>query len=144
MKKITVRKRDVNVAELEKRSALPDDCSQFVDYDCIVVDQHSGENLIVSLNLNEDLSQLVHTCHNIKYAASERMSGIKTTSKIFGFRPRMSARMGLQTCSATALAFEDPTGHNLILNYGRKLAQIYQTYLPDSYLKQLLEVRDFA
>lgn len=101
---------------------------------------HEGEVKVVYDKLPFDTSKYRAAFERIKYTTSTRTNGLKTTSRIFGYSPRVALRKDF--CAATALATEHPEEHGLICELGRKIADIYLKRAGDIYKNHTLETKD--
>ena len=134
MKIIKVKKRDLPLADYKQRSALESDFKNLITESCIVIDDDTNAILVIYKDLDElgfDDKQIRRALNSIRYEVSTRTAGLKTTSRIFGFSPRNVLRKDF--CSTTSLALESPKEHEIICNYGKKLASVYENGSPEAY-----------
>lgn len=134
MKRVDAVERDVG-KEFNGRSAVLSDCDKFIDFDC-------------NLYINEKLS-IVYRCNivdpmmeslresllRIKYSTSSRTGGLVTTSRIFGYSPRLEMRNA--PCRSTSLSTEDPQNHGVICASSLMVDNLYKSENPDLYKKHL-------
>lgn len=126
MKQLHFKKKDLDLKEYTKRTALETDFETLIKEDALIcVD---GKPVILYQRLPWDFSQLVHTLNSIQYATSTRSNGLKTTSRVFGYQPRIAVRRDF--CTATSLANENPRANKLISKFGKEIAPIYQNGFP--------------
>lgn len=94
---------------------------------------HGDKPLVVYLVLDDipNYNQIINVLRHTNYASNYRTTGLRTTSKIFGYSPRETIRKDY--CSSTAFAREDPTGHLAICDFGRTLANYYRKYCPEMF-----------
>ncbi len=130
MKKILVKKREINHKEFIKRPAVESDFSTLVREDAVLVDEN-GKKVLLYFKFKESTDELRNTVKSIKYNKSTRSGGLVTNSKIFGFDPATGIRKPY--CSATALAIHEPHKHDVIVGFGTKINEIYREYLPEAY-----------
>jgi hypothetical protein len=134
---LEVKPVDLNFADYKKRRANEDDCSQLIDYDCLVT--VDGIPKILYKKIEVDTSPIRWAVKNIKYSSSTRTDGLKTTSAIFGFSPRNVLRKDF--CSATAMAKSFPKPHYVICNFSKELTKLYEEYFPET-IKRHYELAD--
>lgn len=135
MRTIYLKKKQVDLKEYVLRSAVETDFQELITEDTIVIDQDTKEVVAVYAHMSNDTSEIMKALENIKYSVSTRTNGLKTTSRIFGYMPRVAVRNDY--CSATSLAVEQPKEHAVICDYGRKMAQLYSDFSEETYKKHL-------
>ena len=132
IKRVEVKKRDINLEDYKLRSALESDYTTlYKESTMLVVD---GVVKVIYLDLDEvgfDATNIVEALKRIKYETNTRTGGLKTTSRIFGFSPRVTVRKDF--CSATSLAKEAPKEHKIVTDYAKKVSQIYKEISPEIY-----------
>lgn len=74
---------------------------------------------------------VVEALKTIKYETGLRARGLKSTSRIFGFRPRLAMRADF--CSSTSLATDQPAEHQIVANFGKELEKFYAEQNPELY-----------
>lgn len=125
-----ISKKELNLSDYIKRSALPVDFKKLIKKDCLVVE--NGAPKILYATLPKDITEkLRQSCKNIKYEKGTRTTGLKSESKIFGYNPRNVIRKDF--CSATSLAYESPEANKTICDFGFVLAELYKKYFPEIY-----------
>lgn len=127
MRTIDITAKKVDLSTFKKRSAFEPDAKTFIDYDCIIMD--GGKPVILYKKLDIDTSQLRKAVKEIKYASSTRTNGLKTTSAIFGYRPRVVLRNDY--CTATSMALNEKRNHGIIAGFAKELTSYYQQYFPE-------------
>lgn len=133
MRTIEIKSKNLDLKTFKKRSAFEADASQMIDFDCIITD--NGIPVILYKKLEIDTSKLRKATQAIKYATSTRTNGLKTTSAIFGYRPRVVLRNDY--CTATAMANNEKKHHDVIAGFAKELTQYYETYFPDIFQKHV-------
>lgn len=128
MKIIDIKPKKLEISQYKMRSALESDCSQLVDYDCLVTVNDVPR--ILYCKINADTSPLRWAVKTIHYEETTRTSGLKTRSAIFGFSPRVTMRKDF--CSATAMSKTYPKQHFLICQFGKELTKLYQNFFPET------------
>lgn len=131
MKIIKVRKNDVDYKDFVKRSAHESDYETLIDESCVLVDEDTGKVLVVYKELDFDDKDILWALNSIKYQVSTRARGLKTTSRIFGYSPRVVLRKDF--CSPTSLASEQPRQHAEVCKYGVKIAGLYSEFTPETF-----------
>lgn len=119
--------KTTQIKELNKKSPLDSDASIVVSEPTIFT--LNGKPIIVYGKLDQNLEAIREACKNIRYEKSDRTGGLKTESRIFGFKPRRIIRGDF--CSSTSLAKESPKEHSLITNFGKVFCELYSQHLPD-------------
>lgn len=134
MKTVTAHKRtDIDYRDYVKRSAVDADYETLIDESCILIDADTKKVLVVYKELNFDEKPLLQALNNIRYDETVRTGGLKTTSRIFGYSPRVALRKDY--CSSTSLAIESPAEHAQVVKYGVKIAELYSQFTPEAYAK---------
>ncbi len=137
MKTVVAHKKHELVG-FARRAAEEADIAQMIEEDTIVIDGDSKEIIALYVALPVDTRAITEALQGIKYQSSDRTGGLKTTSRIFGYTPRSILRADF--CSATSLAIEAPQTHNAILQWGKYLAEQYETHLGERYKDHLQQV----
>jgi len=112
-----------------KKSALETDTSEIITEPTVF--HLDGKVVMIYGKYEGDLSAIRQACKSIKYQKSDRTSGLKTESRIFGFRPRRVMRGDF--CSATSLSLDHPNEHKLICDFGVQFTQLYSLWAPEVY-----------
>lgn len=131
MEILNVTRKDIDLKEFVKRSALEDDCPNLITKDTVIV--HDGHPIVVYQKLDVDTSPLTEVLQRIPYQQSERTGGLKTVSRVFGYQPRVALRRDY--CTATSLAYEDSNANDVVCSFGKQIEQIYQEYFPATHDK---------
>lgn len=142
IKTIEVTHTPLNLDEYRMRSALESDFTpaNLIRESAVLVDAKTKKRLVIYKDLDDegfDSGDLALALQKIKYESSTRVSGLVTTSRIFGFAPRVPLRKDF--CSATSLAESDPKAHALLCEYGRKIVNLYTEIAPETYEAHLSE-----
>lgn len=124
-------RKPLDLRKYVKRSATEKDFSELIKENFII--QHNGKPLVVYLVLKDipNYDKILNTLKHTHFSTNVRTTGLRTTSKIFGYSPRETIRKDY--CSSTAFAREDPEGHFNICNFGNTLADLYRQYCPDMF-----------
>jgi len=127
MKKIELTPKEIDLKAYRSRSAFEQDAKKLIDFDCLIT--QGGKPVILYKKLDIDTSELRKAVRSIQYATSTRTNGLKTTSAIFGYRPRVAVRNDY--CTATAMATNDKRNHGIIAGFATQLTEYYEKYFPE-------------
>lgn len=87
---------------------------------------------IVYVELDERLPEAVAALRRIRFSETARTSGMKSTSRTFGYAPKKIVR-GEETCHAAKLAQEDPTAHDAIASLAGTVERHYRELNPQAF-----------
>ena len=138
MKILKVNKRELNLNDYVKRSARESDYKTLITESTTIVDESTGKILAIYDELDFNCADLVAALKNIKYQENTRGAGLKTRSRIFGYRPRLTFRSDF--CSVTSLADEQPAEHKIVCDYAKLVEDRYFKFDPEVYEKHKNEV----
>jgi hypothetical protein len=134
MQILTLKKKEIELNEYIKRTALESDYKTLITEPTIIVDEDDGELKIVYDHLAQlDTSDIVAALKKIKYHEGQRARGLVSRSRIIGYRPRLEMRGDY--CSSTSMATEFPAEHALVTEFALKLEEYYKTYHEEGYKK---------
>jgi hypothetical protein len=133
MKALQAQRIEIDLADYKMRSAKEHDYHTLITEDTLVYE--NGQLMIAYIELALDCSDIVGALQRIKYEKNYRTNGLLTTSRIFGFSPRITIRRDF--CTATSLATQQPNDHAIIVDYAAKVANYYQSLNPSLYEKHL-------
>ena len=134
MKTITLKRRAINLDDYIRRTALESDYEKLIDEPTILIDEDEGAVKIIYDQLeNFESRSIVEVLKKIQYHEGRRSRGLKSVSRIMGFRPRNELRADF--CSATSMAGDFPSEHAIVANLATKLEEYYQKYDPKMYAK---------
>ena len=134
MRTIEVNRKQLDPKAYKKRTAIEADATELIKGDCLVTE--NGQPIILYKKLEGiDTRQLRQAVKDIKYLTNTRTNGLKTTSAIFGYRPRIVLRNDY--CTATAMASEDVKNHEIIAGFAKTLTDFYKEYFPDIFQKHV-------
>jgi len=137
MQILEMQRKEIDLSHYVRRSALNSDYTALVTQDALITE--NGVPRILYAKLPDALTADVRqACKNIKYSTNTRTSGLKTTSRIFGYNPRNVIRKDF--CSATSMATEHPNEHAAICAFGSTLAELYAQHFPQVYAMHKNEV----
>lgn len=134
MKTLVLKKRNLDLNEYIKRTALETDYETLITEPTILVDAEDGQVKIIYDYLTDfNTDEVVDALKRIKYHEGQRSRGLVSRSRIFGYRPRLEMRADF--CSTTSLAVEAPTEHALVAGLATKLEEHYKKYNQQGYAK---------
>lgn len=124
MRKIDVKKNPkIDYKDFVKRTALESDFTTLIKEPCAIFED--GKLKVIYT------TELVEALKKIKYEQNERNSGLKTTSRIFGYMPRRPLRGDF--CHIASLSEQDPKSYRTIIDYAKKVAGLYSREDPGMY-----------
>lgn len=119
MQTVEVAKKDLDYEAYVKRSAVEGDYARLITEPCLIT--HNGAPII--------LYDAIPESGTLK--KTERTAGLKTTSRVFGFQPRLPLRRDF--CTATSLAAEQPEDNKTICELGFELNEHYRKFFEEKY-----------
>ena len=120
------RNNNFNYKDYVKRSAFDNDYKIFFKDNVTLIDQDTEKIVAVYFKLPTKQFKLLLALQRIRYIKDVRTEGLKTQSRIFGYRPRETIRKDF--CSSTSLATENQYCHNLVCEFGKELTKHYRHY----------------
>lgn len=126
MQTINLEPRDIDLSQYAKRSALESDFDNLIKEDSLICVK--GKPVILYKKLDWDLSSFRRVLNGIDYQTTTRSKGLKTTSRVFGYQPRIAMRRDF--CTKTTLASDEPEKNAIICRYGEMIAPIYREFFP--------------
>lgn len=115
----------VDGKELKQRGPTEDDYDQVIGG---TFDAFCGGHRIMACKVLEHPHDLIETVKETQYSKDYRTSGMKTHSRIFGFRPREPLRKDF--CSVTSLARAQPQVHGTYCRYAEVVEDFYKEKAP--------------
>ena len=103
----------------------------FVTEPTTLVDADTGDILAIYEELPINTDDVLKALNAIRYDTYQRTGGLKTTSRIFGYSPRITMRKDF--CSSASLAAESPKEHQMVCDLGIQIEDFYRNYNPDGY-----------
>jgi hypothetical protein len=124
-----IEPKPLDLASWCKRSATDQDYSELISENTLIR-LPNGQPLILYVRLGGlfDFAKLKATLSAMRYDTSERSAGLKTTSRVFGYQPRITLRRDF--CTATSLAAQDQAANEMLCQFGREVSPIYERYFP--------------
>lgn len=138
MKELHLERKPIDLEEFKLRTALMSDVSKVIKEDTLIY--CDGIPVILYKNLDIDTSAIRWAVKNIPYDNGVRTRGLKSQSKVFGFKPRIAIRK--DWCSTTALATSYPKHHRAITEFADELVKYYEEYFPDIFEMHKNEVKE--
>lgn len=129
MKIKTVHKKNLNYKKYVKRRASTDDCLNEITEPCKIFDQ-DGNLLCVYDMLGVDTGELVEELKKVEYSKTTRTGGLVTTSRIFGFQPRLERRQRA-FCNQTSLAKDNPKVEGMLRGLAATISKNYFQSAPE-------------
>lgn len=124
-----VKNQNLDYGKFVKRTALESDFSTLINEPCAIFE--NGELKVIYAKLDMNCDDLVQSLKKIKYQENDRTSGLRTTSRIFGYMPRRPIRGDF--CHIASLSEEDPSSYKTIIEYAKKVASLYAKEDPAMY-----------
>lgn len=143
MQTLVLEKKKLNLREFVQRRANENDCPTLLKDEFRLVDKESGKVVCLYVKPAEDaaaLDEMFDCCTKVKYQETFRTSGLKTTSRIFGYNPRNAIRKDF--CSITSFATEQPAQHSKIMSGGAIAAKHYALHNPELYADHLKTTKE--
>lgn len=136
MKTLILKRKSLPFKEYIKRSALETDYKTLIEEPTVIIDEDDGKiKIIYDQLLDFDTSDIVGALQGIRYDEGMRTRGLKSRSRIFGYRPRHEMRGDF--CSVASLAKENPMQHAVIASLGPRLEEYYRKYDEVMYARHL-------
>lgn len=127
MKRIDVTKRPVDIKSMIKRRADENDAEIIIDEPCEIYDQNGVK--LFHYDTFDTTGLLEQVLTKIRYDSSNRVSGITSTSRIFGFQPKNGLRAA--PCSVARLAKEYPVEHKIVTEFCGRVEDVYKREFPE-------------
>lgn len=128
MNVIEAERKKLNIQEYKKRSAKVEDFKELIT-DSTLVKINGKIEIVYIENVEEDLEIIFDAIKSIKYSKSNRSSGLISTSRIFGYSPRIVFRN--LPCRITSLAEEFPKQHYIVEKGAEIAKKYYELYNPE-------------
>lgn len=127
MKILDVSKSAIDLKEYVKRSAQESDYKTLITEDTLI--RIDGRPAILYKRFDADLEPLRQTLRTIKYDTGARALGLVSTSRVFGYQPRIALRRDF--CTATTLAHKTPSKNKQVCDIGKHIVPTYREYFPE-------------
>lgn len=139
MKILNLKRKELEIKEFIKRSALETDYTQLIKEPSLIKDADTGELKIIYDIVGIETGEIVEALKHIKYHEGKRTRGLVSRSRIFGYRPRHPIRGNY--CSSTSLAIDYPNEATLVCKLAEKIEDYYSKWYPEGY-KRHIEMTD--
>src|SRR2546423_669296 len=123
----------LDITEYNYRGAKESDYSMLITSPTVIFDTGEQKVKIVYLELDDACSDIVSALKSVNYEAVSRTSGMRSTSKVIGYNPRVTLRRDY--CTTSSLSNENPHAHTIITGYAHKIDKYYQQYNTELYKK---------
>lgn len=137
--RIDLTSREMDTKSMQ-RKVVPDPShySRVIDEPCILyVDGEPGGLYLTPPT--EQTGQIRQAVQQIEYQSTARTGGLKTTSRVIGYQPRITVRRDF--CTAAALARENPSAHIALCSGAALASQYLRHYFPEQTAVQEATVR---
>lgn len=137
MKKVYLELRRKEMQHFKNQAAPElEQGRQVIEPDTLVYDKATGDLLIAHVDLAGERypADLLGAVQRLRYDTTFRTAGLKTTSRVFGFQPRITMRRDF--CTTTQTAREHPQEHGVLCAWGERLTKEYATVNPTRYRRQ--------
>lgn len=101
-----------------------------------------GKPVITQRILTRNLGNLKDALGRISYKRTFRSRGLPSTSRVFGYLPRLTIRRDF--CTASAMAVENPREHSVICNQARLIDPYYRKANPAGYKRHKAMVEEMV
>tara|TARA_R110000868_G_scaffold234542_7_gene488262 strand:- start:949 stop:1749 length:801 start_codon:yes stop_codon:yes gene_type:complete len=133
MQRLQLEKSKNPVKELEKtatsRAQIPDDVVR-LNEEAVLKYEGKIVGAYFKLGMNDKYQgELLQSLKDTKFLFAKRSSGIKNTSKVFGFQPRMPIKQQ-NYCTLAAYNNENPTGLRYMKQLMQAISVAYEKLLP--------------
>jgi len=134
---IHVERRQIETKAYALRAAQESDYDELVQEPTLV---YEGDELKVAyLQLRPEVQALVPHLRAIKFTTGSRTQGLTTTSRTFGWRPRLLLRADY--CSLSVLARESPKPHAAVCALAEAASRMYYKVNPRLFKEHEHETR---
>ena len=132
MQRIEAQRQPVDVERYRGSFADERHVGRVIEGPCQVHVDGAAQPSIVYVELAERQPAAVAALRSIKFATTGRTAGMVTTSRTFGYAPKKTLRL-LDTCSAAALARENPAAHREVARLAELVERHYREANPGMY-----------
>lgn len=129
LQRVDLTTREVDT-DAWKRKVAPDPSHYSTVIDSPSLLYVNGQRAGVYMPLPEgELAPVRMACQRIEYQATYRTAGLKTTSRVFGYQPRIAIRRDF--CTSAALARESPHEHGWLCGGAGLVSRYLRQLFPD-------------
>lgn len=130
MKVINLTRKPMD-RQMVKRQALESDTSIVIDEPTIA--KCDGKVVFIYDVIKHDTSELASRLQRVKMQTNKRSSGLNSTSRVFGYKPRNARNAGQDFCSEGTLNAEEPKAYKQIEEVARAIAKNYKFHRGEKY-----------
>lgn len=132
MNELRIERRSVDLEQYRGAFADESHTSGQIDEPTIVYLDDDEQPSAVYVELDERLPRAVAALRRIHYPTTSRTAGLLSTSRTFGYAPKLVVR-GEETCRAAKLATEDPAAHAEVTGLATLVEDWYRRLNPELY-----------
>lgn len=132
MRLLQTERQDIDLERFRGAYADERHVATIVDEPCIVHVDGDANPSIIYIELDEKLPKAVAALRRIHYPTTARTSGLLSTSRTFGYAPKLTVR-GDETCHEAKLAVDDPEAHAEIAGLSEIVEHWYRRLNPGMY-----------
>jgi hypothetical protein len=132
--RVEARRHEVDAERFRGAYADERHVGRVIEEECVVhVDGDERPSaVLVDLAREPRLTAAEAALRRIKFATTARTSGMRSTSRTFGYAPKLVVR-GEESCHEAALAHEDPAAHAAIAELSGVVEDAYRRLNPELY-----------
>lgn len=140
MRRVDLTKRELDTKAMVRKVAPdPSHYSQVIDEPCVLYVDGALAGFYGVLP-EEEVAPLRQAVQQIHYQDTYRTGGLKTTSRVIGFQPRVTIRRDF--CTAAALANEAPLQHAQLCSGAAIATRYLRNHCPDQLARQEAILRE--
>lgn len=137
--RVDLKSRELDTKKLLRKVApKAEDCSQLLEESSLLY----VDGVLAGLYIvppTEETSAIRNAVQAIEYQSTARTAGLKTTSRVIGYQPRITIRRDF--CTTAALAHESPAEHSVLCEGAALATRYLKHYLPEQAAHQEAIVR---
>ncbi len=140
MRRIEVTKRKIDRREWATRVPADSDIGTLLTEPC---ELWEGDRLVLAyIHAEERIGHLLDVFRRVRYGQRARTGGLVTTSKTFGWHPRVTLRRDF--CTAAHFAAEQPVEHGIVCAAAIQVAEYYRVVNPTLYAEHAAQSAEKA
>jgi hypothetical protein len=140
MKRFQLSRKEIDAKKLQRRTAQESDTSLI--YDEPGVYELDSKPVIIYGRLEERHKDILWAVKTLGMQTATRETSKDGSSRIFGFRPRITIGSG-NFCSVTSAFETHPEQHKIICEFGKTLDRVYKKNAPKVYQKHQRLLAEF-
>lgn len=102
-----------------------------IDEPTLFVDDRTGAPLGAYFHVDEPMDDLEAAVRSIRYSSGARTEGLTTTSRTFGYLPRLALRRDF--CSKSSIAHEQPEVDDILTKWTIRASDEIKSLFPEQY-----------